>query len=864
MTKDVNEAVLDAFRVEHREQLEQIRTLVGKLRPGDRVVQDARIQDAFRFAHSFKGGARVCDLREAEQLGHGLETILEKLHRGELAFTENVVDSVHLLLDSIEDWMAALEEEQPLPDTATTLAAVKQLFSACSAPDAPASGAASRAAQLRSAFNTEYEQHSTFLREFLTRWDGNCDAGNDLQEAARAAHTLAGAAAIVALRSVEAAARDLEGLLRAIQRGERRLDGLARQQFERALETMAAAMQESSQSPDQFVCTSQSATCGAFAGAVPENGDARASKPLQPASASESVRVSIDSLDRLVNSCSQILNNNQRMTRLAHQLSSLQQDVSELDRERDALRRTASSNLHKLSMLPEYGRIVRYVEYVDRQIGNLAKAARQVGLEHRRAVWQSQARAAQLQRDVYAARLVPAHSLFQGFRKMVREMAKSLGKQIDFQMSGLDVRADRMVLQELKDPIMHLLRNCVTHGIEPPEERRSKGKQERGRVALAVEVSGGRLSVAIDDDGQGIDVEQIQRQAVERGFLNNGSANSPSAREILAVLFESGFSTVEVATELAGRGMGLSIVRDAVVRLQGEVSLLPRREGGVRAQISVPTFVSTHRVLLVACGDQLIGIPTRGIERLLRIAKDKIETIEGQPIVMYQRRPVRLVQLSDVLGYADSDSRMEAVLSIVLLKSGARLLGVSVDGFIDDRDALLANFDEFAESEPWAGGVLLDDGRAALVLQPRAIVEGAPVRASGFAAKHEKQAEPTAPGKVLIVDDSFTTRTLEKSILEAQGYAVSVAVDGVEALAQLREQKYALVISDIEMPRMDGFALLERIKSEQLIADTPVILVTSRDRPEDQQRGLDLGANAYIVKRKFDHQELLNTVGQLI
>ena len=304
--------------------------------------------------------------------------------------------------------------------------------------------------------------------------------------------------------------------------------------------------------------------------------------------------------------------------------------------------------------MPEYGRIARYVEYVDRQIGNLTKRSRQLGVEHRRAAWRLRTRATQIQRDVYAARLVPAHSVFQGFRKMVRELAKSEGKEIDFKTRGLDVRADRMVLQELKDPIMHVLRNCVSHGIERPDKHRDKGKSETGHVTLSLEVAGGRLKVAVEDDGQGIDVAHVQREAIRRGLLTEAAAVRPSTRDVLSTLFEPGFSTLDVATELAGRGMGLSVVRDAAVRLQGEVTLQPRPEGGVRAHLSVPTFVSTHRVLLVACGNQTIAIPTRGIERLLRIERDIVETIEGQPVVMYQRRPVRLVRFSDVLGQSDS------------------------------------------------------------------------------------------------------------------------------------------------------------------------------------------------------------------
>jgi two-component system chemotaxis sensor kinase CheA len=204
------------------------------------------------------------------------------------------------------------------------------------------------------------------------------------------------------------------------------------------------------------------------------------------------------------------------------------------------------------------------------------------------------------------------------------------------------------------------------------------------------------------------------------------------------------------------------------------------------------------------------------------------------------------------------------MMSVVLIKSGARCSAVAVDALLEERDALIMNLDEFAESSQLAGGILLDDGQVALVVQPSELLDATQSRRTCQHPLSSPAVEQVGPAKVLIVDDSFTTRTLEKNILEAQGYEVSVAIDGVEALSQLRQQKFALVISDIEMPRMDGFVLLEQMKADRRLASTPVILVTSRDRQEDQQHGLDLGANAYIVKRKFDHQELLKTIRQVL
>ena len=859
MSEDVNEMVLDAFRAEHREQLEQIRTLLGSLHPGEDVANDPRVQDAFRLAHSFKGGARVCDLREAERLGHGLEAVLERLGHGELRLTDEVVATVTCVLDCIEDCMAALDEEQPAPDTSEALGAIDRVLAERSSPAASACTSTNNSSRLLEAFCQEYAQHSARLRQFASHWSSTAGRPGDeeLSEAARLAHTLAGAAGIVVIRPVETAAHRLEELFRAAQADKQPFDADALQQVEDSLDAMAQVMRN--RCPEILPAERVAADEGINRQATGVGGPAGAAGVT-------TVRVSVESLDRLMRSCGELMADNQHVSRLTRQISALRREVHDLEREREAIRRAALPSLHKLAATPEFERIARYFEYVDRQVSSLAKQSRQLSVSHRRLAWLLRARSAQVQRDVHEARLVPAHSVFQGFRKMVRDLAKAEGKEIDFEAAGLDVRADRMVLQELKDSIMHVLRNCVSHGIETPQERRDKGKPEKGRVAIRLEAAGGRLVAVVEDDGRGVDVEQIGRQAVARGLWSAAVAEHQSSEEIMAVLFEPGFSTIESVTKLAGRGMGLSVVREAVTRLQGQVTVSPAERCGVRVTLSVPNIVSTHRVLLVRCGNQTVAIPTQAIERLLRIAKEKVESVEGQPVVTYDRRLVRLTRLADVLGVAEPapDGNHEPMLSVVLLKSGSQYLAVSVDALLEERDSVVLNLDEFAESSRFAGGILLEDAQVALIVRPTELMQNARRASASGSSALAVVAEQAEVPKVLIVDDSFTTRTLEKSILESQGYEVRAAVDGIEAMSQMRQQKFDVVISDIEMPRMDGYALLEQMKADKRLADTPVILVTSRDRSEDQQHGLNLGADAYIVKRKFDHQELLSTVRQLL
>jgi two-component system chemotaxis sensor kinase CheA len=766
-----------------------------------------------------------------------------------MTMTTDVAATIALLLDTIEDWMAALEGARPLPDTADALAAVDQILCGSSALEA-SPPVATKADSLLAIFRTEYAEHAARLRSLLA--DTAADEAPDekrLIEARRAAHTLGGAAAIVDLPAVASAAQSIEGLLQSIGKHQRAFDVAARQELAAWLNAADASLQECS-------------------GAEPNS---RAKPQPLPSETTisrsqETVRVSVESLERLTQASVNWLADLERLGRFTAEFDAFQRDVLDLDRERESTRRAAAQSRVNVAAVPELEPLAKHWQAIDREISKLVQQVRRLSVEQRRTTWQLQTRSANLVQYVHEARMVPAHNVFHGFRKLVRDQARAEGKEIEFVVNGLDVCADRMVLQELKDPLMHLLRNCVTHGIEPPFERQAKGKPARGRVSLSLEVAEGRLTIQVADDGRGIEMTRVEQRAIELGLLAKSSGQALSPEQTASLLLQSGFTTVDSPNELAGRGMGLSIVQTSVSRLQGQLDLTSGQAGGLRVDLSVPVSVSTHRVLLVACAGQTFAIPARHIARLLRVSAEKLETIEGHPVVTHGRCPVPVFRLADALTItAPAGSEDAGAINVVVLKMGARLAAVSVDALVEQREAVIQPLDRFVRTRQFAGGIHLAGGRIALVLQPAALCQHPAARTTPLTVvSPASQAVPAAPPKILIVDDSFTTRTLEKSILEAHGYRVAVAVDGTEALAQLRQQRLAAVISDIEMPKMDGFALLEHIKTDSRLGDTPVILVTSRDRQEDQRRGLDLGAEAYIVKRKFDHQELLRTLRQFV
>jgi two-component system chemotaxis sensor kinase CheA len=447
----------------------------------------------------------------------------------------------------------------------------------------------------------------------------------------------------------------------------------------------------------------------------------------------------------------------------------------------------------------------------------------------------------------------------------VRDLAREESKQIEFRATSTGVHVDRRVLDLLKDPLMHLLRNAVSHGIEARQERASRGKPPEALVTLRVGTDGQRLMIIIEDDGRGVDLARVAEVAVQQRILSEQEAASRSPQELARILFQPGFSTARSVTTLSGRGMGLSVVYETVRRLQGEVDIGPATIGGTFVHLSVPLSISTQRLLLVTCGGQTLAIPTHAISRLYRMRRDSVLTVEGKPAITVDRQTVLLFNLQHLLSIeSSSTSTAPDVLLVMVLHSQNRRIAIAVDAFLEECDAVIQDLGPAAARDGTiSSGILLEDGAIAFVLNPMELLETSAHQVSPSVLMHSEPAQKQAAA-ILVVDDSMTTRTLERCILEAQGYRVRVAVDGIEALARLQAEKADLVISDVQMPRMDGFELLEAMKKDPNLKGIPVIVVTSLECQEDQERGLALGADAYIVKQKFDQAELLATIRQIL
>ena len=441
--------------------------------------------------------------------------------------------------------------------------------------------------------------------------------------------------------------------------------------------------------------------------------------------------------------------------------------------------------------------------------------------------------------------------------RTVRDAAVSVGKSARLVIDGAEVEAERGVLEMLRVPLMHLARNAVDHGLESAEERTAAGKNPEGTVRVSAVIRGDRLRITVSDDGRGVDVDAIRRRLIEQRRLA-----PESDTEIARLMFEEGFSSRNDVNAISGRGVGLAIVHDAVEQVGGSVDVTWTKGKGTSITMEVPVSVAITRALLVDVGGYQAALPSAFVDRIERVARDRVRSMNGVSVLDGGGAPVPVVSLAARLGEPfASDGTDAPTLVVVWLSALSRRLAVVVRDVIDERELVLRPVPFNGGGDLVAGAALLPDGNVAIVLDVPGLIAD---RRAGSSGVSFEPAEIERPRRILVVDDSITTRTLEASVLTASGYDVTTAVDGMDGWRLLQEGGFDLVVSDVQMPGMGGLEFCKRIRSTPAVASTPVILVTSLDKQEEKMEGLEAGADAYITKSSFDQETLLGTIRQLI
>lgn len=712
--------------------------------------------------------------------------------------------------------------------------------------------------ELLAAFEVEYRDHLTVVRAGLAAARRGERA--DLRDLFRRLHSLKGAARAVDLATVEQLAHALEAEMASVIEAGAGLSRARIAALETGLDRVEAAIE-----------------AGLGGGEAVAGLAAEAEEP-----AHGHLRVEAGQMTDLVVATTRLAQVIERQDALRHRLLRVEEAIRAARR---ALDRAGSPGAGGA----DWGQAA----------SGLAAAAREaIGARHewRDSTWALDAAFGRLREDVDRMSLVPAETIFGPMIRMVREIARDEGVEVEPEFLGLGLAADRRVLQALKDPVLQVLRNAVSHGSEPPARRRARGLPGATRILLTLATGGGRLTVTVADDGPGPDLAAIRARAQERGLLTPAAAGTATPQTLLALVFEPGFSTRADVGQLSGRGMGLSIVAEAARALGGTARMRAAgsgrgRGGGTAVEIAVPLAVARQSAVLLSFGAVTVAVPAAAVRRLLRLPLLAIEPVDGRMSIRLDRASPAAIApvavLGALLGMAGPRLPVQdGHVRLVVIEAGAERqpLALAVEQFEDVR-AFLSHKAEIigVETDLVAGLVMVTSERPAALLSAEGLVARW-ARLGGWSgegpAEAAEAADGPAPGPrtILVVDDSITSRTLEKSILEAHGYRVLIAVDGVEALGLLRrygrrdpedqdrgvETVIDMVLADVEMPRMDGFTLLRTMKDDPALRPIPVIMMTSRDAPDEVRQGLDLGASAYIAKQSFDQQDLLGTIGRLL
>jgi two-component system, chemotaxis family, sensor kinase CheA len=469
-----------------------------------------------------------------------------------------------------------------------------------------------------------------------------------------------------------------------------------------------------------------------------------------------------------------------------------------------------------------------------------------------------------LESGINDLRQLPLSTIFNIYHRMVRDLARQQGKEIELVIEGGDTKADKRILEEIKDPLLHLIRNAIDHGIETPEARIVQGKAPTATLLLRGYQIGNSIAIEISDDGKGLDITQIKNTALRRQVHSEAELAVMSESELQSLIFASGFSTRTEITELSGRGVGLDVVRANVERLKGTIQVTSIPGKGCKFQVRLNTSLATTKVLIVAIDQTLYGLPLEFIQTMITVAPEDIYEIEGNPTIIFEEKPLSISHLGKLLQLpAATENQDQNYLSCIVLRVGSELFGVMVDDLVDQQDVVLKPQSKLLKRIPnITGATILGSGIVCMILNPTDLLHS--LRKGSWQNIVPAVESVVTKNRLLLVEDSVIIRTQMQRLLKGAGYNVTVAENGLLGLQQIQAQEFDIVLSDVEMPEMNGLEMTTKIRQNPQYAHLPIVLITTLASPEDKRRGQAAGANAYLTKGDFDQQVLFKTLEQLI
>ncbi|MHB0914078.1 MAG: hybrid sensor histidine kinase/response regulator [Thermoleophilia bacterium] len=774
-------------------------------------------------------------------------------------------------------------------------------------------------------FRSEAEEHLRNLNEGLMELENSPGSEDLVKKLFREAHTLKGSAGMMGFSSMRDLAHHVEDILAAVQKGQTRLTkditDLLLESLDRIEELLpvagetgeeadvsdliekldgvdcsvapepAAAKDEPAEQPavdaaDETkpklqprvvepvaAATSQAEVMPAAAPAEdvrrpepavvqPANPPAR--RPQQEKRTDPTIRVNIERLDKLLNLMGEVLVNQMdsegqvnHLDDIQGQTRELKQAFSQIIRDIDNLKKQVDPSKisgieQKLHRADESAREI--LEKMDQTTSSLKDntANRRIALD-------------ELQDRTLHVRMLPISTIFGLYPRVVRDAASSSGKKVRLVTEGDATELDKRILEQVSDPLMHIVRNSADHGIELPSKRDQAGKPEEGTIKLSAHQRGDKVEIIIEDDGAGIDPAKLKQAAVAKGLV--GSEGDLSDDEALDLIFQSGFSTASKVTSISGRGVGLDVVKTNIEKLEGSVKIDSTPGQGTRFTVALPVSLAIFAGLLVKCNDSKFVIPLASVQEMVSIRKTEIQTLGNHRGFLKRGHAIPMVDLLQFLGDEETESPGDSIHAVVV-GSGKKIMALQVGSFVGEQEVVIKSLGSFLPRLPNIAGItILASGEAVVVLNVTELtssIRSGRSQASRQLKAVDNRAESDRRVRVLVVEDSLVVRELQRNILESAGYKVQTAVDGEDALAHLAKETVDCVVTDIEMPRMNGFELTAAVRKSEATRETPVIMVSSLSNEEDKQRGMDVGANAYVVKGTFDQHHLLSTIERLV
>lgn len=870
-TSTVSPELLRGFLTEAQDYVDSLRECLAK--------EDGRddpefLQEIQRQVSILRGGAEALDLEGVTELANPIAEMLKALIEADATLGDEEDRKLAATLDQIEAHLHTLlgEDDETRED------------------DQGADGGlpADLPADLVEVFVLEAQEHSQAIQDGLERVRQHPGDTATLSEIRRVTHTLKGAAASVGFKAMARLAHLMEDLLERRLEGEGTLSGEAVELLLDSADALEGLVGSDQVTEINALVESIETRYADLLGEAytppeipgrPEPSDEGAGT-WQPQRSGSMLRVAQENIDRLINRVGEIVINR---AALEEHLGAFRGILTELDHSARRLRRVSYDidaqvervplsrvegrgsydkafdplELDRYTLLHQYA---RELDEIAADTGDINNQLHFLVDDIGGALTRERRLSTELQDGLMTTRLVSFHTIETRLRRTVRRTARDLGKSVDIILTGFDTQVDKTILDVLTDPIMHLLRNAVDHGVEPPEARSAAGKSSTGLLTLNVLRERNRVVLTLSDDGAGVDLDQVRRRAISRGMLTKDEHSD--TEHLLNLLFEEGFSLAETVTQTSGRGVGLGIVRRAVRELQGTVRVNTTAGRGTTFTISVPITLAITRALFVQSCGQVFAVPLEQITVLLRLQADDLEGIRTQDVLRHGGRPLSVFNLATFIQGTEvvvQDQRYGLVIEV-----DDQRTAVLVEGLAGTQEAVVKSLGtHLRRVHGISGATLAGDGSVVLILDLPQLVGTEPAAYHGDKPRFVTQASSDARPHALVVDDSLSVRRVVCSFLERAGWQATPAKDGIEALEKLASAQPDVALVDIEMPRMNGFELLSRIKADPALQDVPVVFLTSRSAVKHRERAAQLQVGGYLVK-PYREEELLEMLTRVM